>query len=399
MALPRRRSEEIGVATHAQPSSDLKKQAQVCVRCGLCGSSRSRLVCSADDISAQRTSLLHFYHSRWREQTAATATDRLKFTQDYATEIVACRDCGLLFRNPRPRAEAVSRAYQAERYNDAYLWAEFSVQRAWARTKIPILAAHLRKTVTRTRPRILEIGSFVGGFLTEGTERGWDMFGIDPGRNVIAFCRRQRLPVFEGTVEEAKLAPLSFDAVVVWNTFDQLPDPHLLLKHAVPLLRNGGLLVLRIPNGACFETVIGLRKRLPRAVRPVLDLALAFNNLLTFPYLHGYSACQLEKLTSSYGFRLLECLPDQLPSTPSGQLTNRGTWEESSIKSIWRALTALWQDDHLHQYRSAPWLDCYFERACAEEDPVRSSKISLGVIPVYSPLVFEDTCSERPIVC
>jgi SAM-dependent methyltransferase len=397
MGMARHRvDEEMGVATQAQPGNDLKQQAQVCIRCRLCGSNRFRLVCSTDDIAAQQTFLQHFYRSRWREQTAATATDRLKFTQDYATEIVACRDCGLLFRNPRPRTEAVSKAYQTERYDNAYLWAEFNVQRAWARTKIPVLAKHLRKTMTRARPRILEIGSFVGGFLLEGKEQGWDMFGIDPGRDVIAFCRRQQLPVFEGTVEEAKLSPVSFDGIVVWNTFDQLPDPHMLLEHAVPLLRNGGLLVVRVPNGACFETGMGLRKQLPGALRPVLDLALAFNNLLTFPYLHGYSASQLETLMSSYGFRLIDCLPDQLPSPPSDQLTNWARWEERSIKSLWRTLTAVFGDEHLRRYRFAPWLDCYFERACAEEYPVRSSEIGLGVVPVYSPLVFGDTGYERP---
>jgi SAM-dependent methyltransferase len=394
MGLPRQRTEENN--EFARAKADPKQQPQVCIRCRLCGSGRSRLVCSTEDISGQRRFLQHFYRSRWREQNAATATDRLKFSPDYSTEIVACTDCGLLYHNPRPRAEAVTKAYEAERYDGAHLWAELKAQRSWARTKVPVLTKHLQKTVRRARPRILEIGSFVGGFLVEGRERGWDMFGVDPGRDVIAFCRAQRLPVFEGTVEEAKLSPASFDAIVVWNTFDQLPDPHVLLKHAVPLLRNGGLLIVRIPNGACFEYIMGLRAVLPGPIRPVLDLALACNNLLTFPYLHGYSAYQLEKLTASYGFRLVDCLSDQLPSPPAGQLTWWAKLENGGIKSLWRAVAAVWEDDRSYRYRSAPWLDCYFERACAEENPLVSTKIGLGVVPVYSPLVFEDTGSERP---
>ena len=396
MGLPRQRVDEHRELTAGR--GDLKQQPQVCVRCRLCGSDRSRLVCSTEDVTGQRRALQHFYRTRWREQNAATATDRLKFTQDYTTEIVACTDCGLLFRNPRPREEAVGRAYETEHYDGAYLWAELVAQRAWARTKVPVVAKHLQKTVKRARPRILEIGSFVGGFLMEGRERGWDMFGVDPGRDVIAFCRGQRLPVFEGTLEEAQLSPRSFDAVIVWNTFDQLPDPHVLLKHAVPLLRNGGLLIVRVPNGACFEYLMGVRSLLPRVVRPLLDLGLACNNLLTFPYLHGYSASQLETLTASYGFRLIDCLPDQLASPPTGQLTWWASWEEQGIKSLWRAIAAIWEDDGSHQYRSAPWLDCYFERACAEENRVRTPKIGLGVVPVYSPMVFEDTGIDRPSI-
>ena len=366
MGLPRQRTDEntVFAAQHnSDAKADLGKQPRVCVRCRLCGSNRSRLVCSAEDITDQRRFLQHFYRSRWSQQNTATATDRLKFTQDYTTEIVACSDCGLLYRNPRPRTEAVAKAYETERYDQAYLWAEWETQRAWARTKVPVLAKYLKKTASRARPRILEIGSFVGGFLVEGREQGWDMFG---------------------------------DAVVVWNTFDQLPDPHVLLKHAVPLLRNGGLLIVRVPNGACFECVMGLRAGVPRALRHPLDMALAFNNLLTFPFLYGYSAYQLERLTACYGFRLVDCLPDQLASTPSGQLNWWARWEERGIKFLSRAVAVLWQDERSHRYRSAPWLDCYFERACAEEDPLVSEKIGLGVVPVYSPLVFEDTGSDRP---
>ena len=100
---------------------DLEEQPRVHVGCGLCGSRRSRLVCSPEDIVVQQRFLEHFYRSRWSQHNAATATDRVNFTQDYATSIVACMDCGLLYRNPRPRAEAVTQAYETEDYDEAYL--------------------------------------------------------------------------------------------------------------------------------------------------------------------------------------------------------------------------------------------------------------------------------------
>ncbi|HEU4504887.1 MAG TPA: hypothetical protein VFR79_08655, partial [Nitrospira sp.] len=72
---------------------DLEQQPRVLVGCRLCGSQQSRLVCSAQDIAAQHRFLEAFYRSRWSKQDPATATDRVNFTQDYATAIVACRDC------------------------------------------------------------------------------------------------------------------------------------------------------------------------------------------------------------------------------------------------------------------------------------------------------------------
>jgi hypothetical protein len=88
---------------------DLQGQPRVCVGCSLCGSSESTLLCSAEDIAAQQRFLERFYRSRWSKQNAATATDRVRFTQDYATGVVVCDDCGLLYRNPRPPAHAVIR--------------------------------------------------------------------------------------------------------------------------------------------------------------------------------------------------------------------------------------------------------------------------------------------------
>jgi SAM-dependent methyltransferase len=369
---------------------DLEQQPRVLLGCRLCGSRRSLLICSAQDISAQHRFLEAFYRSRWSKQDKATATDRVDFTQDYATAIVACCDCGLLYRNPRPPAQAVTKAYATEHYDDAYLQAELETQQAWARAKVPLLAQHLAKFMKRSRPRILEIGSFVGGFLLEGQKQGWDMIGVDPGRDVAAFCRERGLPIFEGTLEEASFAAGSFDAIAVWNTFDQLPDPRALLEQAVPLLRNGGLLVLRVPNGACFAWMIRMRALVPPVLRRPFDVAMACNNLLTFPYLYGYSADQLAQLTEPFGFRLAACVPDQVVSAPPGQLAWWARVEERSIKALFRIIGALWRDDRLRRYRSAPWLDCVFERACTDAESAES-KISLGVVPVYSPLVFEDT--------
>jgi len=394
MALPNRAVESDFPRAPEQPEvPDLRWQPRVRVRCVLCGSSRSRLVCSAEAIASQREFLERFSRGRWRELNDATATDRLVFTQDYATAVVACVDCGLLYRSPRPRTQAVTTAYRAERYDGAYLWAEFDAQRRWAKGKASTLSRYARRPADAGRLRVLEIGSFVGGFLAEGTARGWDVLGVDPGRDVTAFCRGQRLPALESTIEEAHLPPASFDAIAVWNTFDQLPDPHVLLKHAVPLLRDGGILVVRVPNGACFDWAMTLKKRLPVALTYPLDLALAWNNLLTFPYLYGYSAPALERLTAPYGFRLRACLPDQVAATPAGHLTWRGRWEERGVKAMCRLGATLWQDD---RHRSAPWLDLYFERACAVWDRPNGDTAALGIVPVYSPMVFEDTDAARP---
>jgi len=390
-------SQQRPVADHTAPVSDqpangreLGRQPRVLVRCVLCGTGHTRVVCSKQAVLDQQASLERFYRTRWALQNSTTATDRTTFTQDYAAEIVACTDCGLLYRNPRPLTRAVADAYQSDRYDEAYLRAEFEAQRAWAATKIPGLSRRLTAASNSACPRVLEVGSFVGGFLAEGLARGWDMVGVDPGKRVAAFCRERRLPVYEGQLGDAGFRRDSFDAVVVWNTFDQLPDPHRLLHDVLSVLRDGGLLVVRVPNGACFDWVMSLKRRLSDRWTGLLDVALAWNNLLSFPYLYGYSVPVLTRLMDAYGFRVRACVPDRVTATPSGQLALWAAWEERGFRWLWRAGSALWSDG-LH--RASPWIDVYFERSCDTRDERQADSSALGVAPVYSTRGFADTVS------
>jgi SAM-dependent methyltransferase len=369
--------------------------AAVCVDCVVCGSPRSQIVCPAEEMAAQRRHLTAFYRRRWRAHNAETAADRLTFTQDYTTDIVRCADCGLLYRNPRPRSDDITRAYRHDRYGDDYLETEFANQRAWARRKLPELRRHLRPSPGR-RLRVLEVGSFVGGLLAEGLGRGWDMFGVDPGDEVAAFCRARGLPVFHGTLEQAELQPDSFDAVVVWNTFDQLPDPRPTLEAALRLLRDGGVLTIRIPNGACFAWAMGLLAGSRRALRTPLYTALAWNNLLTFPYIYGYSARTVAAVTASYGFRRIACVPDTLMPPPRDHLRAWARLEARGYAALWRAA---WQAAAVSdQCVCAPWLDLYFERAAADDlgAQAAATESGLGLIPVYAPLAFRQTGLNRP---
>ncbi|HEY6085338.1 MAG TPA: class I SAM-dependent methyltransferase [Nitrospira sp.] len=316
----------------------------------------------------------------------------MTFTQNYAAAVVACEECGLVYRNPRPPSDAIVHAYKADQYDQTYLLAEFETQCMWFRTKIPVLAQQLAVNAVEGHPRVLEIGSFVGAFLYEGQAAGWEMFGIDPGRDVTAFCRDRQLPVFRGTVQEAKLSPASFDAIVVWNTFDQLPDPHAFLSTSMPLLKDGGLFVIRVPHGSCFEWAMSIRRNLHSALRTALDSALAWNNLLTFPYLYGYSIAQLSQLMAQYGFQLRTCFPDTLASAPFGHLRWWATLEECAVKVLCRVAASFSGGNTQRRFYTAPWLDIYFERACMEKQ-TEPAGAALGLLPVYGAYTLNHTDS------
>jgi SAM-dependent methyltransferase len=331
-------------------SSEL--QPTVEVGCTVCGSREHDLVCSAAEVRVQLAFLDDFHRRRLRSDRAVSRelADRADFTQDYATDVVSCSHCGLVFRESRPRASEVTAAYARDRYGPERLLALFESQRELFAVKSERLA---RIASLRGGARVVEIGSFVGGFLSSARERGWRAIGIDPGEEVAAFCRGRGFEVLETTPPEAAIQPGSVDCVAIWNTFDQLPDPRPTLQAARRWLRPGGVLAVRIPNGACFrDQVARLRQGSSSLSGPVLT-ALAWNNLLAFPYLHGYSSQTLERLLSSHGFA---------PVVVDGSLLTRladehtklwARWEERLSKLAWRALIQ-------GGLAEAPWLDAYF---------------------------------------
>ncbi|WP_173049379.1 bifunctional 2-polyprenyl-6-hydroxyphenol methylase/3-demethylubiquinol 3-O-methyltransferase UbiG [Nitrospira sp. KM1] len=324
--------------------------------CLFCDELGKRVVCSIEAMVDQKDFLERFYRERWRVQDEASASDRLSFTHKPAWEIRACVSCGLLSRVPEPDYESVTNAYINETYDQSYLRSELATQRLWFRSKVPTLMRYLLPVSRRRIPRVLEVGSFVGGFLAEGLAAGWDMLGVDPGRDVVSFCRAQGLPVLRGTIPEAKLA-VEFDAAAIWNTFDQVASPDELLGYVAPLLRPGGILVIRIPNGSCFDCAMNVRMTASKVKRSVIDVALAWNNLLTFPYLYGYSVEHIVGLTRRHGFRLKSFHPDTLASAPQGHLKRWAAVEEATVQWLVRLLTS-----SSGATRMAPWLDLYFER-------------------------------------
>jgi len=208
----------------------------------------------------------------------------------------------------------------------------------------------------KRKPSIIEVGSFVGGFLAAGQQRGWTILGVDPGKQVAEFCLARGLAVHCGTLADAPIAPKSVDAVVIWNTFDQLPNPDITLGSARQLLRNEGVLVIRVPNGLLYRNATKVLKR-KSIWRNMVIATLAWNNLLGFPYLHGYSIATLDLLLERHGFRRRRIYLDTLLPLADQHTKLWARWEERAVKWGCRILAAqpFWFTDQW-----APWVDLYY---------------------------------------
>lgn len=342
----------------------------VAVRCTVCGSGKQRLICPAHEVRAHLKYLQAFHRRRLRPypdgRPARTAlADRAEFTQHEATDIVACRRCGLLFRSPRPSDQAVAQAYARDEYGRERLASLFEAQVELYRTQ----ARRLRDSLgTGPNVRVVEVGSFVGGFLAAGKRYGWTMLGVDPGEEVGAFCRERGLPILTGTMDEAPIEPGSVACVAIWNTFDQLPDPAPTLAAARRALRSGGLVALRVPNGDCFRWSAAWARRLAEPLGGWLRAAMAWNNLLAFPYLYGYTVPTLDWLLGRHGLTRTTAQPDTLPRLADTQTRPWAAWEERALKSLCRLAARVEALRPGSRLPLAPWFDAYYRVTSSPPD-------------------------------
>jgi hypothetical protein len=238
---------------------------------------------------------------------------------------------------------------------------------------------------------MIEVGSFVGGFLEAAREHGWDIIGVDPGDTVVRFCRNRGLPVLKGTLEESPQPSNGFDAVLIWNTFDQLPDPRPLLTTIAQLLKPDSLLVIRIPHGNCYRSAMEFTQ-VHRWMRNPIYTGLAWNNLLSFPYLYGYGLTTLDCLVGEFGLVREAVYPDTLMTTAVPEMKWWVTLEERLVKRLCRLTTMLALSMGDSSLNSATWLDLYYRNPSKSRS---ASKSALGVSPAGTRCVLNHTIAKK----
>jgi SAM-dependent methyltransferase len=163
--------------------------------------------------------------------------------------VVRCNDCGFVFLNPRPVAQALS-AY----YPDSY----YPIDETSETPEAITVARGLLRRIERARPgrrlRILDAGCGTGLFLKFARDAGHDVHGVELSESAVAYGRHvYGLPLETGTIESADLPNAAFDVVTMWHVLEHMVDPVEALRVVERVLKPGGLLLFGVPNIASLE--------------------------------------------------------------------------------------------------------------------------------------------------
>jgi hypothetical protein len=293
-----------------------------------CGHGATELIATPEDVAAEIALRREFFLSRLEGRIdERDLRDLTEMTTNDAATIARCVDCDILVRAD-PIRTAVR--FACDEYDERTLRMlhELHVATFTAKTNI--------RELLPAGSRVLEIGSYVGGFLEAARRWEWSAIGVDIGRDTSAYAAAQGFEVTSERFERIEFAPESFDGVFIWNCFEQMPNAAEVLERVRAISKRGAPLVLYVPDAAVYaaaEHAFALGE--PREpISPIVQ-QLAYNNLLGFPHHFGYSEASLTRTVEGCGFtrQSLTNVPAIRPLRD--RLTADARDEEQRVEPAW----------------------------------------------------------------
>ena len=154
------------------------------------------------------------------------------------------------------------------------------------------------KSLNPSGGRLIDVGCAHGWFL-ETAINDFDVFGLEPDKNVFDVTSRRGLPVRMGYFPDALDESEKFDVIVFNDVIEHIPDIERTLASCHQRLNEDGLLVLNLPssNGIFY----GLSKIFCRFGYPGFFERL-WQKDLPSPHLHYFNLTNLIYLLKNSGF-------------------------------------------------------------------------------------------------
>ncbi|MCC6133381.1 MAG: class I SAM-dependent methyltransferase [Acidobacteria bacterium] len=181
--------------------------------------------------------------------------DRMRHRIELPT--VFCNTCGLCQTNPELTVDS-TKTFYTSLYNKYHKRKEpLSPESEYVRRSRRLAEARL-ETLANFVPRdqtpvlVYEVGAGVGQFQEVcRAQTKWQVQGVEPGEEQVAYCRSRGLDVKHGFFDEGDLGDKvagAADVVVSFHVLEHFLSPSLFLRGVSKLLRRGSILFVEVPN-------------------------------------------------------------------------------------------------------------------------------------------------------
>lgn len=274
--------------------------------------------------------------------------------------VVRCKRCDLVYLNPRPVEEGLRRYYPGDYY--AYQEAPQKSGLPWrvkSRIKTLVLEQY-KTTIGHSSPlprrlwrralafplqgrlrglpdyvsgeRALDVGCGTGGYLRLLRELGWEVYGVEIDEGACAEAKKWELDIFQGQLEEAAFPEDYFDLVRMNHVLEHLPHPLHSLKEAKRVLKEGGRLLIEVPNVESLSAHLFVERwyhlDLPRHL-----FHFSPQTLRSLLVKAGFAQMEITHLPTTSGFSgSLQLIWNEVTGDPRGK---RLRWSRVLNRSLW----------------------------------------------------------------
>jgi len=267
-------------------------------------------------------------------------------------KIVRCANCGLIYLNPRPTKDIIGRYYPVGSY---YSYQDFTEKRLnyrewlkkislegyynskniFKKLMARLLVRNLLVVIPKERKgRLIDIGCGSGEFLYQMKNFGWEVYGVEISQESADMGNKQGLNIFCGELGEADFPDNFFDVVVLSQTLEHVYSPGSYLEKIHRLLKEGGLLIIGVPNVGCLEIQVFGRSC------HALDVPR---------HLHFFTIASLRNYLEKYGFKVEKVLSKKFSLPLQGIRTDLKNFiqnecnDKSSLNKIWMSFSVIFR--------------------------------------------------------
>lgn len=216
----------------------------------------------------------------------------------YPQEIFQCPSCRLAFAHPAPSREELFEIYSESYFQSESRYtgfADYTRSRSRQYGEGRIFTKKLKKI--QHAGKMLEAGCATGFFL-EGVYSigGWEAYGVELSEWAATEANKKPgLKVIAGTLEEAEFPADSFDVVVIRDLLEHVADPITFLEKCRKVLKPGGRIFIKAPNGRCN-------------LQPYIDANRKYGETvnITQAHLFYFEPENLRTLMKRCGFRIID---------------------------------------------------------------------------------------------
>lgn len=179
--------------------------------------------------------------------------------EDTAFQVVACRQCGLTYINPRPPVSEIGKFYpehyqwKEETGEEAPLGFAAKLEKFYRFHQLGTEIKRMQKNGCKFPAKVLDIGCGTGDRLEFLRQLGCDCSGVELSDQALHAQKHFKLNVYQGQLQDACYEDNSFDIVMMYNVLEHVHKPREVLKEIRRILKPGGTLIVEVPNNECFQ--------------------------------------------------------------------------------------------------------------------------------------------------